>query len=206
MVRGERASEQMRAHSRAQILSAARKLFAENGYFNTKVAEIAQEASMSQGNLYWYFPSKEDVLKAVLSSGFERVEQLLEQAADMPGDALSRLDWLLEQYLMLAQEQTQFMAIFLSLLGHGGMPLMHQLGFDTVEIGTRYHQHLSALLAQARTEGVVADIDPNFLALFYFSFFNGMLLTYREDWTMVPQEQIRQAVLGMLGYRGDGDR
>jgi hypothetical protein len=98
------------------------------------------------------------------------------------------------------------MAIFLSMLGHGGMPLMRQLGFDTVEIGTRYHQHLSALLAQARTEGVVADIDPNILALFYFSFFNGMLLTYREDWTMVPQEQIRRAVLGMLGYRGDGDR
>jgi AcrR family transcriptional regulator len=203
MVRGEKASKQMRAQSRAQILAAARKLFAENGYFNTKVADIAQEASMSQGNLYWYFPSKEDVLKAVLSSGFEHVEDLLKQAARMPGDALHKLDWLLEQYLAFAQEQGQFLAIFLSLLGHGGVPLMHQLGFDTVQIGMRYHQHLSDLLAQARAEGVVADIDPNFLAVFYFSFFNGLLLTYREDWTMVPPEQIHQAVLRMLGYHGD---
>jgi hypothetical protein len=51
---------------------------------------------------------------------------------------------------------------------------------------------------------VVADIDPNFLAMFYFSFFNGLLLTYREDWTMLSPELIRQTVLRMLGYRGNG--
>lgn len=205
MVRGEKANQHMRAQSRAQILSAARSLFAENGYFNCKVADIAQEAGMSQGNLYWYFPSKEDILKAVLSTGFERVESLLVEAAQIPGDALSKLDYLVEKYLEYAQEQGDFHAIFLSLLGHGGMPLMRQLGFDTVEIGMRYHQHLAAILTQARAEGVVADIDPNFLAMFYFSFFNGLLLTYREDWTMLSPELIRQTVLRMLGYRGDGD-
>lgn len=204
MVRGEKASEQMRAQSRAQILSAARKLFAENGYYNCKVADIAREAGMSQGNLYWYFPSKEEVLKAVLASGFDRVDSLLADAAKHPGDALSKLDYLLEQYLAFAREQGEFQAVFLSLLGHGGMPLMRQLGFDTVDIGMRYHHHLSAILAQASTEGTVADIDPNFLAVFYFSFFNGLLLTYRDDWAMLPPELIRQAVLRMLGYPGEG--
>lgn len=203
MVRGEKASEQMRSQSQAQILSAARKLFAENGYYNCKVADIAREAGMSQGNLYWYFPSKEDVLKSVLTNGFDSVESLLADTAQQPGNALSKLDYLLERYLVFAQEQGEFSAIFLSLLGHGGIPLMRQLGFDTVEIGMRYHQHLSAILAQARDEGVVADIDPNLLTVFYFSFFNGLLLTYRDDWMMVPPELIRQAVLRMLGYTGD---
>ena len=52
---------------------------------------------------------------------------------------------------------------FISLLGHGGTPLLRQMGFDPLQIGTRYHQHLSAIFAQARAEGAVADIDPNIL-------------------------------------------
>jgi len=202
VVRGKQASQQMREQSRAQILQAARTLFAERGYFNCKVSDIAEKAGMSQGNVYWYFPSKEDVLKAVLSDGFDRTEDLLKEAAQRPGDALASLDYLLEQYFLYAQEQWEFHAVFLSLLGHGGVPFMHQLGFDTVEIGTRYHQHLSALLGRARAEGVIADLDPNILAMFYFSFFNGLLLTYRDEWTLVPAEQIRQAVLRLLGYQG----
>jgi hypothetical protein len=73
------------------------------------------------------------------------------------------------------------------------------MGLDPAEIGARYHQHLSTILAQARAEGVVADVDPNILAVFFFSFFNGFLITYGKDWTMVPEMSIRQALLRMLG-------
>ena len=65
MPRSKELSDQMRAHSQAQILAAARQLFATQGYFNCRVSEIAREASMSPGNVYWYFSSKEEVLKAV---------------------------------------------------------------------------------------------------------------------------------------------
>jgi hypothetical protein len=63
----------------------------------------------------------------------------------------------------------------------------------------RYHQHLSTIFAQARAEGVVADIDPNILTVFFFSFYNGLLITYGKDWSMVPGELIRQAILRLLG-------
>jgi AcrR family transcriptional regulator len=42
MPRSKQASEQMRARSRAKILEAARRLFADQGYFSSKVAEIAR--------------------------------------------------------------------------------------------------------------------------------------------------------------------
>lgn len=201
MVRGKEANTQMREHSQAQILAAASRLFAEQGYFNCKVADIAHEAGMSQGNVYWYYPSKEDILKAVLADGFDRVEGVLAEARARPGDALSRLEFVIQRYLEFAQERGDFHAITLSLLGHGGVPLLRQLGFDTLIIGMRYHEHLSAILDQARSEGVVADLDPNLLAMFFFSFFNGLLITYREEVAHLPLDLVRQAILGMLGYR-----
>ena len=199
MVRSKQINEQMRAESQAKLLTAARQVFASQGYFNCTVSDIARQAGMSQGNLYWYYPSKEELLKSVLADGFSSVEQVLIDAQGYEGDALAKIEYLIERYLKLSHSQGDFTTIFISLLGHGGAPLLRQMGFDPLQIGTRYHQHLSAIFTQARAEGVVADIDPNILAVFFFSFYNGLLITYGQDLSMIPEKAVRQALLRLLG-------
>lgn len=199
MVRSKQINEQIRAESQAKLLAAARQVFATQGYFNCTVSDIARQAGMSQGNLYWYYPSKEELLKAVLADGFDKVEQVLIDAEGYPGDSRDRIEYLIDRYLELSHIQGDFTSIFVSLLGHGGTPLLKQMGFDPLQIGMRYHQHLSTIFTQARLEGVVADVDPNILAVFFFSFFNGLLITYGKDRTMVPEMSIRQALLRLLG-------
>lgn len=57
-----------------QILVAAGRLFATKGYDKTSVDEIAREAGLSKGAIYWYFPSKEQILIA-LAEQFEHQSQ-----------------------------------------------------------------------------------------------------------------------------------
>lgn len=201
MPRSKEVSEQMRAQSRAQILTAARRLFAKQGYFACRVSDIAREADMSQGNIYWYFSSKEEVLTAVLAQGFEAVGAVLQEAASHPGTGVEKLIFAVEQYITLGQEGTDFFTIFMSLLAHGGVPFLQELGFDTGPIGIGFHQHLSAIVAQAQSEGSVADIDTNILTMFFFAFFNGLIITYAEDWADLPPHLIRDAVLRLLGTK-----
>src|ERR1044072_4375235 len=60
---------------REAILRAATSVFAHNGYFNSKVADIAREAGVADGTVYLYFKSKEDILHSI----FDRsVEEALE--------------------------------------------------------------------------------------------------------------------------------
>jgi AcrR family transcriptional regulator len=47
---------------REQILDAAAKMFISQGYENSTVDEIAREAGLSKGSIYWYFKSKLDIL------------------------------------------------------------------------------------------------------------------------------------------------
>ncbi len=84
MPRSKVQSEQMRADSRGRILEAARRVFAQKGYFKVKAADIARAAGMSQGNLYWYFDSKEEVLKAILAEGFTALHGLTAEIAALP--------------------------------------------------------------------------------------------------------------------------
>jgi hypothetical protein len=112
------------------------------------------------------------------------------------------LDFLIESYLDLAAQQRHFFAIFVSLLGHGGIPLLQELGFDTPEIGRRYHQHLSAVFRQAQAtqpQSAMAPIDADLLPFLFFSFFNGLWLTYAE-WEALPRAELHAGVLRLIGY------
>jgi len=59
------------ADKRAAILRAAIRVFAHNGYFNSKVADIAREAGVADGTVYLYFKSKEEILHSICNRGME---------------------------------------------------------------------------------------------------------------------------------------
>jgi len=201
MPRSKQASERMRAESQAKILSAARELFAERGYFKCRVSDIARKADMSQGNVYWYFSSKEDILKTILAEGFEAVGAVLLEAQSYSGNGVEKLAYATEQYVALGQEVYDFFTVFLSLLLHGGETFLQELGFDTPQIGQSYHHNLSIILTQAQSEGSIANIDPQILSMLFFGLLNGLIITYADLWPTLPPELIRDAVLRLVGSR-----
>lgn len=49
-----------------QILTAATAVFADRGFAHARMDDIAWEANLSKGTLYWYFKSKDDIIVAIL--------------------------------------------------------------------------------------------------------------------------------------------
>ena len=62
--------EQVREERRQQILDAALEVFSRTGYHVTNVSDIAAQAGVSQGTIYWYFDSKDELFQAALLSAF----------------------------------------------------------------------------------------------------------------------------------------
>ena len=50
-----------------ELLEAALDLFVEKGFAATRSEEVAVRAGVSKGTLFLYFPSKEELLKAVIN-------------------------------------------------------------------------------------------------------------------------------------------
>ncbi|MBU2666315.1 TetR/AcrR family transcriptional regulator [Actinoplanes bogorensis] len=91
-----RVSEQYRADRRAEILGAAARLFAANGFHATSMADIIGEAGLSAGAVYRYFPSKEDLVAAVAETALSAADEvfaelLADNAAPSPAHAVSVL-------------------------------------------------------------------------------------------------------------------
>ncbi len=200
MPRNKDLNVQMREESRTKILETASQLFSRQGFFNVRIADIAQAAKMSPGNIYWYFNSKEAILKAILGSVFDEIEQFLIEAENWPGSGLEKLIHLIDLYLGFMQVHSSHFQIYLSIVGHGGSEYFGELGFNTVQIGLGYHRHLSAILNQAISEGSIPPLEPNILGMFFFSLFNGLLFTYGQDLRQIPPAFVRQAALRLVGY------
>src|SRR5215217_4081999 len=56
---------------REAILRAATSVFAEKGFFNSKVADIAKAAGVADGTVYLYFKNKDDVLHSIFDRAMD---------------------------------------------------------------------------------------------------------------------------------------
>ena len=59
------------ADKREAILRAATSVFAEKGFFNAKVADIAKAAGVADGTVYLYFKNKDDVLHSIFDRAMD---------------------------------------------------------------------------------------------------------------------------------------
>ena len=81
--RAEPPTRQRRKQARPQeLLDAALALFVEKGFAATRAEEVAQHAGVSKGTLYLYYPSKEDLFKAVVR---QRLSSLIAEGAELAG-------------------------------------------------------------------------------------------------------------------------
>lgn len=69
--------EQMREDAIERILSAAKELFANNGYAATTIQMIAQRANLVPSAIYHYFAGKEDLLEAVLDREMAEIDKTI---------------------------------------------------------------------------------------------------------------------------------
>ena len=82
------------------ILRAAVKVFAQGGFFNSKVADVAKEAGVADGTVYLYFKNKDDILVSIfnnfmgeaLATGRKQLENVQDPIEKLKGIINAHLD------------------------------------------------------------------------------------------------------------------
>lgn len=81
---------------RAEIISAARRLFALREYEKTTMQDVIEELGIAKGTIYYYFKSKEELLDAVINQlGDEMVERMQDALENGKGNALEMFQQLI---------------------------------------------------------------------------------------------------------------
>lgn len=87
------------AEKRDLILKAATKVFAQHGYFNSQVADVARVAGVAAGTVYLYFKGKDDLLVSIFERSMSDVLSEARAAVDAIEDPGERLQTIARLHL-----------------------------------------------------------------------------------------------------------
>lgn len=100
--------------NREAILQSALNLFCTRGYDAAGVQEIVDQAGITKPTLYYYFGSKQGLLKEILNSNIADLEKQLLEAVEVPGDVPAVLYRVARAYFNFAGSHWQFYLFMLS--------------------------------------------------------------------------------------------
>ncbi len=144
----------------AELLEAALTLFVEKGFAATRSEEVAKAAGVSKGTLYLYFPSKEELLKAVIQHflGTE-IETGIQEAAAADGPTAQVMEQLLVTWWTRIYEGPASGVFKLVITEVRNFPEIGQFWVERVVAPG--HAIVSGLLQRgiARGEFAVDDVD-----------------------------------------------
>ena len=154
-------------------------LFVEQGYYETKITDIAKAVPMSTGLLFHYFESKEELLAALVKMGAEGTK-FAEQIPDIPGDLF--LTGFLNQMFSYAKEQPWVFNMFV-LMGQVRRPGMPEearqiaLSIDTIS-------NTANLIAKGQKDGIFHDGDPRLMSTCFWASVQGIMEEMAMDKNM----------------------
>jgi AcrR family transcriptional regulator len=111
--RGRPRDEGSLARRREDILETAARVFAERGYPNADMQEIADALGVGKGTLYRYFASKEELFLTAVDRGMYRLRAAVEASYGEVTDPLERLPRAIRAYLAFFKDHPQFVELLI---------------------------------------------------------------------------------------------
>lgn len=161
-------------HDRLRREAAA--LFARRGYSGTSMSDIARRVGVRKASLYNYYPSKADLLLALLESSLEAWERACRQALQREGAVEERLASYLAAAVNFARRNPQALGIIRLAAGQIPGELRRRVRALLARHEADWRELLTKLFAEAVERGEVRPADPYELGLFWSAFVDGILI------------------------------
>jgi TetR/AcrR family transcriptional repressor of nem operon len=122
---------------RLRLVDAANRLFRTGGYCQISIAEVAKEADVPLGNVFYYFPKKEDMLQAVADVFFEQLSSATE-SVELITDPIDRIVAFLKVTQEFAFDRKTFGCPVMRLYQQGGGEHLDQSFFAILDEPTQW--------------------------------------------------------------------
>ncbi|MFX1496995.1 MAG: TetR/AcrR family transcriptional regulator [Promethearchaeota archaeon] len=168
--------EKERELRRNQIVKAAEKLFLTKGYNDTKIEEVAYEASLSKGTVYNYFDSKEQLYLAIASITYQKLLEYTQKSIEGLKVGINKLNAFGKAFYTFSREYPNYAKVVHNYDSKTNLSKAIIEKKDSL-INSREFKELNEIVNQYRllfiqiiTKGIKSnsirkDLNPNLLAL-----------------------------------------
>ncbi|WP_230990348.1 TetR family transcriptional regulator [Rhodococcus oxybenzonivorans] len=187
-----------------RILDGAAKVFRQNGYAGTRLADVAAAAGIQTGSMYYYFDSREHLVRELLLAAWKRTDDLARtsvNALPATASALERFSTVLTAHLLSVLRSSMYTSALVRILGQISDVVREQ----TVANQRAYLDYWRGLLNEAITAGEVRDdLDPMVVTMLMTGALNWTVEWYSADGDLNPEQlAIQFSTLVFDGIAGE---
>jgi AcrR family transcriptional regulator len=143
---------------RPQIVEAATRVFIRKGYRKTTMPDVAREAGLSIGGVYWYFKSKDEIVLAILGQCFQSDLEALKLLVNSTAPATDRVNAFVADYVESFNTYAWINPIGIEFYGEAAHdPKVRSF---ILEYLVHYRQALVTLIEQGIRCGEFRPVDP----------------------------------------------
>ena len=134
-----------------QILEAAVRIFARQGFHQSTIAQIAKEAGVADGTIYLYFKNKDDILVQFFSHRTKQVFESFREEVDRGQTSLDKLRNLINRHLTEFQRDRNGAVVY-QVETHQSSRLAEE---QIKEMSQMYRDLISEIVEQGQQEGQI---------------------------------------------------
>ncbi|AIS51283.1 transcriptional regulator, TetR family [Thermoanaerobacter kivui] len=163
--------------TKEKIFKAAIKTFSKSGFYKTTMEEIAENAGVAKGTLYYHFKSKDDILEFLIDEGIKILKQEVFEEISKLNDAIEKLRKIIFVQSNFLYKNHDFIIVLLSQIwGHGEIPNKFR------EKLYSYLKIIEEVIKEGKEQHLIVDCDEKVIAAVFFGMISSILaFKLRED-------------------------
>lgn len=178
------------AEKRRQILDAAVRVFARQGFHATRVADIADEAGVAYGLVYHYFRSKDDVLNELFTERWSLLLAAIEEADRAGGPHRERLAAVAGFIVDSYRHDPELMKVIIVEVTRAA----NSFGRTHLPEIRRAYESIAKIVADGQREGAFrADVEPLFASMTFYGSIEQLLSGWIFDLIATSDESYEKA-------------
>ena len=177
---------------RRQILDAAKRCFIATGLEATTMRDIAKEARLSLGGIYFHFASKQDIFRAICNETYGTVLRRWEDCPRPEGGTEQTIRTLAETNLDMIETQPDYFRLALVL--NGAAVVDEELKSVKRRHHTGFVEFIAAALERGVEKGEMIEHDTRAIAESIVALFDGFYLRRAIDADITPRKSATAAI------------
>ena len=192
--------------TRRAILDAARRVFERDGYFDSNIEDIVNEAGVARGSFYTYFSSKVEVFRVLSAEVSAQIDQAVARSDERSRDAIEALDRSNRRYIQVYRENAAMYGLIEQIATVDPSVREHRLKSRRAHV-----KRVAATIRRWQDRAIAdADIDPVVTAAALVSMTSNFCYWWLVGRDAFDEERAARTLTDIwvraVRLRGDGDR
>lgn len=177
LARNKELNQKMKDERREQILSKALMLYAKKGLSATKITDISSALGISQGLIYHYYRSKEEIFIELIEGAFKRLNEGCRWLENQPQSAKEKIIFAFQETLKLL-EQNENAALYHMLIAQAtASEAIPDAAKKIIQKENSFaYEVIAKIMAEGQKEGSVKEYDAEELALVFWTSIKGLAI------------------------------